>query len=376
MININRTNYEEYFLLYNDNELNAAERQVIEEFVQQNPDLADELMTLQLSRLRPEEDVVFRNKESLIQFDDVIHTANYEEFFLLYADNELTNRQKAQVEQFVYNHPQYQSAFEFLQEIRMTPDSSALFPDKESLHRHEQGRPMALGWWKVAAAAIVVLFGGIVWLNNNRNGQPSDGKIKVITQKSPSANHNIKQGSDKGLPLTDKAGIKGDAPSVLQQTTRPVEKFKKDHTVNPAIASIETSQEEDNRQDHPKQQDRLARLEKKEIGSLATSTGRNADTESLVDSIDASIANHTGKTPIDQPALKTDDNNSTASPEDIGFASNDNDENVILSNINTDSKHSLRVLFRKASRLINKGSSLKSGQKQGILIGNIEIAFQ
>ena len=43
---INRHNYEEYFILYMDNELPAAERRMVDEFVKLHPDLQEELSLL------------------------------------------------------------------------------------------------------------------------------------------------------------------------------------------------------------------------------------------------------------------------------------------------------------------------------------------
>ena len=43
MNNINRYNYETYFLLYADNELSAIEKNSVDEFVLSNPDLGEEL---------------------------------------------------------------------------------------------------------------------------------------------------------------------------------------------------------------------------------------------------------------------------------------------------------------------------------------------
>ena len=60
-MNIDRNNYEEFFLLYVDGELDATQQLAVENFVQQNPDLAVELkmilntmaMRIPISNTRP-----------------------------------------------------------------------------------------------------------------------------------------------------------------------------------------------------------------------------------------------------------------------------------------------------------------------------------
>ena len=45
-MSINKTNYENYFLLYIDQELSASEQAAVENFVQENPEYANELASL------------------------------------------------------------------------------------------------------------------------------------------------------------------------------------------------------------------------------------------------------------------------------------------------------------------------------------------
>ena len=63
-MDINRTNYESFFLLYLDRELNVADRQAVENFLQEHADLQKEFSLLQQTIQLPAE-LVFEQKESL-----------------------------------------------------------------------------------------------------------------------------------------------------------------------------------------------------------------------------------------------------------------------------------------------------------------------
>src|SRR5882762_4310883 len=104
---INRNNYEEFFLLYVDNELSAADRMAVESFVRENPDLEKELDMLKQSTLKPDSSISFEHKELLMSGtggNSFINNTNYEEFFLLYTDGELNEENKKAVEEFASHH--------------------------------------------------------------------------------------------------------------------------------------------------------------------------------------------------------------------------------------------------------------------------------
>ncbi|RYG44610.1 MAG: hypothetical protein EOO01_19195, partial [Chitinophagaceae bacterium] len=67
---INRHNYEEFFILYLDNELSSEDRGQVELFVQENPDLKAELDLLLQSQLSPDASVIFDNKDLLLRRAD------------------------------------------------------------------------------------------------------------------------------------------------------------------------------------------------------------------------------------------------------------------------------------------------------------------
>ena len=79
-MNITRHNYEEYFVLYMDNELGSDDRRQVELFVQENADLKEELDWMQQSHLVADTSVVFDNKDQLMKVSGIgsININNYE----------------------------------------------------------------------------------------------------------------------------------------------------------------------------------------------------------------------------------------------------------------------------------------------------------
>jgi len=68
-MDINRYNYESYFLSYLDRELSPADRQSVEKFISENTDLQKEFELLQQTIFSPS-DLVFDGKESLLRKEE------------------------------------------------------------------------------------------------------------------------------------------------------------------------------------------------------------------------------------------------------------------------------------------------------------------
>ena len=160
---INRHNYEEYFILYMDNELSTGERCQVEAFVQQHPDLKEELDLLLQYKLVPDANIIFAGKEELMKDNGntPISLSNYDEWMVLYMDNELSAKQKKSVEQFITANLSLKEEFSLLQKTKLQPEKQ-IFADKTSLYRRvEKVRPLPFRRWRVAAAAVFLLGIGI-----------------------------------------------------------------------------------------------------------------------------------------------------------------------------------------------------------------------
>ncbi|HLG40101.1 MAG TPA: hypothetical protein VI461_10545, partial [Chitinophagaceae bacterium] len=190
---LNRYNYEEYFILYMDNELSSDDRREVEIFLQENPDLKAEMDMLLQSKLAPDTDINFNNKGSLMQFgSNSISMTNYEEWLLSYIDDELDNDERNEVEKFLAANPGVQKELSLLQRAKLQPEA-IVFPNKELLYRREEKvRVIAIKWWRIAAAAVVligILAAGIVLLNNKSNND-NDRIVKDNKIETPVNNNN------------------------------------------------------------------------------------------------------------------------------------------------------------------------------------------
>lgn len=376
-MNINRFNYEEYFLLYVDNELSAVERAQVDEFVQQHPDLREELNMLLQSVIRPDKKISFPNKADLMRNSapaNPVNESNYEEYFLLYGDDELNNEEKDLVEQFVYKHPQYQSEFELLQSIRLSPDNSVVFPDKQSLYRREKSERVVIlmRFWKVAAAAVLVLFiGGAAWYYNS--------------------------GSNSTDPNTVAGAGKTNNPTTNTDTASP------DKIIAPIIENIQPQQNLASAGDKPtekisvkenaqaKYTEKLQPAVKEEIYIAQTDSKINSSKPSNI--LDGSAVTHTEPIVAKvEPAttLTTSSPDQEISFEKLGvndpkpinatYASNTEDGQIEVLNTTVSNKSKMRGFFRKVGRVVGKATNIETSEekedKKGIRIASFQIALK
>lgn len=213
---INRNNYEEYFLLYADDELSPTEKKVVEIFVQENVDLKEEFLMIKMTVNSPEEEIKLLDKSFLLKKEPAfIDGNNYEEIFVLYFDNELSLSEKTGVEDFINQNSKYKNDFELIGKAKLVADNSIIYPNKKELYRKEKsGKVIPFVLWKAMAAAVFIGFGlwaGLSYVNKTEKNNP------VVSQRN-----RLEEPSEKGKNIIPKKPVKEENQiASITKTTEP-----------------------------------------------------------------------------------------------------------------------------------------------------------
>jgi hypothetical protein len=226
-MNINRDNYENFFLLYIDNELSAAEKTAVDIFVQENPDLKAELDMLSMTSLSPEQ-MTFPGKEKL--FKNVSTTISQEQL-LLHLDDELSPADKKILEAQLASDELLLAEWNYLQAVKLDPADVVHFPNKKSLYRYENNRVVSIRYWKWAVAAVLIgagLFVGISLVSK------SDLNKETYNIAS-SAETNGKEKKPTPVNTIDTKDQDNQKASLAANDSRP-------NVVTPSVSNIEVVQ--------------------------------------------------------------------------------------------------------------------------------------
>ena len=174
---INLENYEEYFLLYVDEELTEAEKKDVELFISEHPELREEWMMLMDTKLEPE-DIRMDLKKELYRPEKTegINESNYETFQLSWLDNELSDTERQAIERYTSQHPEAAANFELLGKTKL-PAEEMTFPDKSVLYRSAEKTAIVISikWYRMAVAAAILIAAGLWFIN-----RPDEDEVPAV----------------------------------------------------------------------------------------------------------------------------------------------------------------------------------------------------
>ena len=407
---INRHNYETYFLLYVDNELPASERTAVELFVQENPDLAPEL-TLLGGTILPQEFTSFEHKSDLLRKDEV---SAWQEKMLLQLDAELGKEESAALSKAIDADKNLAQEWNILQQTKLDKNETIVFENKAALYRKESGRVVAMRFRRIAIAAAVagLLLVAAVFVFR-KPVTPSDSvasttePVKQIVKESSqlatqsnninadikddnnlpadAANNNITANSNNQdqLTATNNRNASGNKQTVKQNSVSDrVNQLVKDNNIVNNNTVTTQVKNQDKITDTERKNRSLENINNKESNNIASSTVDKKEEALLQRKVtDGMVAtNQTVKTertiqPLTSPdieitTLTPNRYASTASLENL--QQDQQEDKVLFMNEEKVSRSKISGFIRKVKRVIERKANIKTGN--GIKIAGFEIA--
>jgi hypothetical protein len=178
-MNINRNNYETFFLLYADGELRADECKAVDDFVAENEDLRIELEMLQATIL-PNEEISFADKSFL--YKEIVFNSTLQEQLLLKIDNELGEKEWASVNAQISGSLDVQKEYESLLRTKLDVTEKIVFEEKHLLYKRERDNVVVFRFARWAAAAVLIGFGLFFGLKFF-GGQQSNPNTEIANNK-------------------------------------------------------------------------------------------------------------------------------------------------------------------------------------------------
>jgi len=391
-MNINRHNYEAFFLLYVDKELSAADRKAVEVFVQENPDLQMELLLLQQTVVNAD-DIVLQKKDWLYMEEDI---SALQENLLLYSDGELNAADKNAVKSLLDTNASAKAEWNILQQTKLQPDMAVVFEDKALLYRKEGGKVVGFKWWRAAAAAVLLGFGlwtGVSVYKNNI--QKTDGSEVAVKENKTQTQQEKAAGitdPNQTIPAVENAVAENNTGSTDQQNNTqiqpgernasPAEKLNNAESQSSAASNQNITQQNnipkkpDNNLPKPYFENINNGSSNKNIaGNVQSENNNNIRVSGSNDAV-VKISPKENKTVVADPDNSTTNTNLTAIQVVNTNTNDEGDNNSRYLNVD-DSKGKRSALggfIRKAKRVLERTTNVKTGE--GIKIAGFEIALK
>jgi len=210
---ITRDNYEPFFLDYLEGNLEENMIDQFLDFLENNPDLKEELHLFENVRL-PEDQIVFTGKEQLYK-SSTEAKALLETKTIAYLEGDMKNEERELFESYLSGHPELQKEYELFSKTKLQADARIIYPEKNKLYR-KSGSVILMNW-AVRAAAVLILLWGINSVIQKGNQPGTQNSVPVIAEVSPKSVPQVK----KTEP--EKKTVETETPEKLKTTkdTKP-----------------------------------------------------------------------------------------------------------------------------------------------------------
>ena len=242
---INRNNYEAFFIDYLEGILDEKLVDDFIEFLQQNPDLKEELSLFQTVSIGQEE-ITF-NKKNLLLKEKYDIENEFNQAAIARLEGDISASEKVEFEKYLSTHPEKQKEADLFRQTKLQPDKSVVFSKKNKLYRYSAGKTILL-WTSRVAAIFIIALSVYVVIDKNSNRIIPENQVAVI-EKEPEKKINpseIKEvPSNNNNKVEEQKTLKKDPekPAVKSEKSKPnqtkiIRENSQGRLINDDLASV------------------------------------------------------------------------------------------------------------------------------------------
>ncbi len=195
MININRNNYEEYFIDFLDGNLNQTEREQLFLFLDANPDLKKELENFD-GELVIKGEVSYENKSILLKKSLLaeVTSTNFDELCIASLEGDLNQAEEKYFQELIDEDSKKRKEFEVFKLTKFSHEEAIVFKHKHVLKKIAKPR-FKWNYAIISTAASIIILMGIYFLLPKQNTPLIEKPIADINdqQKNIFENNIIKR---------------------------------------------------------------------------------------------------------------------------------------------------------------------------------------
>lgn len=235
-MDINRFNYETFFIDYLDGKLNSDQTNELLSFLEQNTDLKEELENFQKITLEPDA-VFYESKEKLkrtLTAQLPVGESNFDAFCVAYIEKDLSAVEENALKEYVLSHPGKKKDFEIYKKTLLTADPSIVYPFKDLRIKRVNVFRLRTIYPYIAVAATLVIAIILIY-------RPAGPKTTTGDSGKLAKTHVVTQKKQNQLPLQSGQAAKVFVASAVSPANAPTA-FTSKHKEN-KVGKVEKTEE-------------------------------------------------------------------------------------------------------------------------------------
>lgn len=165
---INRSNYEIFFLDYFEGSLNEDQLASLMSFLEKNPDLKEEFNSFEMVEISEKPSIAFPDKFMLKvpETNLPVNEDNFEWFCIASLEQDLNSEEEQALQSYIKKNPEKKRDFELYTKTILSPSEEIVFEKPQTLKRF-QTTPFLLTkqlWTYASAAAVVFIIAGLFFM--------------------------------------------------------------------------------------------------------------------------------------------------------------------------------------------------------------------